>query len=227
MNSPHLPAAIVAAGHALVQEVSRLAAHPDSTLAEQEAAVPACVRQAQPALLLGVLHTTLRTLGTLPVRCPPCQHRASRRWGWCWAVPRPSARPPACCRGRPGSRPAARACGVTPRRQGRPWRTRRMRPWRRTRPARNRPSWTRHRACSWPRRMGHRGQPLRHRGRDGGLLSRRRAPAHGRRAPIWRGACGGNGVGGRPVRRVVAGGRGRHSTPGGGATGACGGAPNP
>lgn len=78
MISPHLPAAIVAAGEALIGELSSwAAAHPDSTLAEQEAAVLACVRQAQPALLHGVLQATLRALASQPVRCPQCQHRAS------------------------------------------------------------------------------------------------------------------------------------------------------
>lgn len=77
MLSPHLPAAIVAAGHALVEEVSRwAAAHPDSSLAEQEAAVLACVRRAQPALLQGMLQATLRALASQPVRCPHCDHRA-------------------------------------------------------------------------------------------------------------------------------------------------------
>jgi hypothetical protein len=78
MISPHLPAVIVAAGQALTYELSCwAAAHPDSTLAEQETAVLASVRGAQPALLQGVVQTTLRALASQPVRCPQCQHRAA------------------------------------------------------------------------------------------------------------------------------------------------------
>jgi len=77
MLSPHLPAAIVAAGQTLVAELSRwAAAHPDSSLAEQEDAVLAAVRRAQPALLLAVLQATLRARTREPARCPHCQHRA-------------------------------------------------------------------------------------------------------------------------------------------------------
>jgi hypothetical protein len=82
MSNPHLPEAIVAAGNALVSELSTWAvAHPDTSLAEQETAVLTMVRQALPALLHGVLQTTLRALTSQPVRCPTCQHRAlSHDW---------------------------------------------------------------------------------------------------------------------------------------------------
>ncbi len=59
MPNDHLPAAIEAAATALATELSAwAAAHPDSTLADQEEAVLAAMRRASPALLAGLLQTT-------------------------------------------------------------------------------------------------------------------------------------------------------------------------
>jgi hypothetical protein len=86
MQTDHLPPGIVAPLLAVAEAVSGWAAdHPDSTLAEQEAAVLSAWRAHSGAVLHGVVQQTQRSLhpsaARLRPRCPRCAARC-RRHSW-------------------------------------------------------------------------------------------------------------------------------------------------